>query len=185
MPFICLDVNSYRTLCCWWVVVSLRWLIDSPHIHPWQGLSNKQLLVSTSALLSFICQRPWLRGLLNAPQDSLRKSAFAPMEPQAQATVCPYAYCTQKTVFPNAYMPPCPTRPSMPSGPGQKGSWRRKGDSFTLIILSCFIHCGYHRYFITYILGYPKKKQKSEFFFATHPTGFHRLDEPPEKNSAL
>ena len=120
--------------------------------------------------MSFICQRPWLRGLLNAPQDSLRKSAFAPMEPQAQATVCPYAYCTQKTVFPNAYMPPCPTRPSMPSGPGQKGSWRRKGDSFTLIILSCFIHCGYHRYFITYILGYPKKKQKSEFFFATHPT---------------
>ena len=75
---------------CWWVVVSLLWLIDSPHIHPWQGLSNKQLLVSTSALLSFICQRPWLRGLLNAPQDSLRKSAFAPMGPRAQVTVCPY-----------------------------------------------------------------------------------------------
>ena len=30
-----------------------------------------------------------------------------------------------------------------------------------------------------------QKKQKSEFCFATKPTGFHRLDEPPEKISAL
>ena len=30
-----------------------------------------------------------------------------------------------------------------------------------------------------------QKKQKSEFCFATNPTGFHRLDEPPEKFSAL
>ena len=30
-----------------------------------------------------------------------------------------------------------------------------------------------------------QKKQKSEFCFATNPTGFHRLDEPPEKISAL
>ena len=27
----------------------------------------------------------------------------------------------------------------------------------------------------------PQKNQKSEFCFATNPTGFHRLDEPPEK----
>ena len=32
------------------------------------------------------------------------------------------------------------------------------------------------------ILGCPKKKQKSEFWYTTYPTGFHRLDEPPEKN---
>ena len=25
-----------------------------------------------------------------------------------------------------------------------------------------------------------QKKQKSEFWYATNPTGFHRLDEPPE-----
>ena len=31
----------------------------------------------------------------------------------------------------------------------------------------------------------PQKNQKSEFCFATNPTGFHRLDEPPEKISAL
>ena len=30
-----------------------------------------------------------------------------------------------------------------------------------------------------------QKNQKSEFCFATKPTGFHRLDEPPEKISAL
>ena len=30
-----------------------------------------------------------------------------------------------------------------------------------------------------------QKNQKSEFFFATNPSGFHRLDEPPEKISAL
>ena len=30
-----------------------------------------------------------------------------------------------------------------------------------------------------------QKKQKSEFCFATNPSGFHRLDEPPEKISAL
>ena len=30
-----------------------------------------------------------------------------------------------------------------------------------------------------------QKNQKSEFCFATNPTGFHRLDEPPEKISAL
>ena len=32
--------------------------------------------------------------------------------------------------------------------------------------------------------GVPKK-QKSEFWYATYPTGFHRLDEPPERFSAL
>ena len=26
-----------------------------------------------------------------------------------------------------------------------------------------------------------QKKQKSEFWYATNPSGFHRLDEPPEK----
>ena len=30
-----------------------------------------------------------------------------------------------------------------------------------------------------------QKKQKSKFCFATKPAGFHRLDEPPEKISAL
>ena len=30
-----------------------------------------------------------------------------------------------------------------------------------------------------------QKNQKSEFCFATKPTDFHRLDEPPEKISAL
>ena len=30
-----------------------------------------------------------------------------------------------------------------------------------------------------------QKKQKSEFWYATNPSGFHRLDEPPEKISAL
>ena len=30
-----------------------------------------------------------------------------------------------------------------------------------------------------------QKNQKSKFCFATNPTGFHRLDEPPEKFSAL
>ena len=30
-----------------------------------------------------------------------------------------------------------------------------------------------------------QKNQKSEFWFATNPTGFYRLDEPPEKISAL
>ena len=30
-----------------------------------------------------------------------------------------------------------------------------------------------------------QKTQKSEFWFATKPTGFHRLEEPPEKISAL
>ena len=30
-----------------------------------------------------------------------------------------------------------------------------------------------------------QKKQKSEFWYTTNPTGFHRLDEPPEKVSAL
>ena len=30
-----------------------------------------------------------------------------------------------------------------------------------------------------------QKIQKSEFWNATYPSGFHRLDEPPEKNSAL
>ena len=30
-----------------------------------------------------------------------------------------------------------------------------------------------------------QRNQKSEFCFATKPTGFHRLDEPPEKFSAL
>ena len=46
-----------------------------------------------------------------------------------------------------------------------------------------------------YLLSFPcpgivdnrvsQKNKKSEFCFATKPTGFHRLDEPPEKNSAL
>ena len=30
-----------------------------------------------------------------------------------------------------------------------------------------------------------QKKQKSKFWYATNPSGFHRLDEPPGKNSAL
>ena len=30
-----------------------------------------------------------------------------------------------------------------------------------------------------------QKNQKSEFCYATNPSGFHRLDEPPEKISAL
>ena len=30
-----------------------------------------------------------------------------------------------------------------------------------------------------------QNKQKSEFWYATNPTGFQRLDEPPEKFSAL
>ena len=30
-----------------------------------------------------------------------------------------------------------------------------------------------------------QKIQKSEFWNATYPSGFHRLDEPPEKISAL
>ena len=33
-------------------------------------------------------------------------------------------------------------------------------------------------------LGCPKK-QKCVFWYATKPSGFHRLDEPPEKKSAL
>ena len=39
-----------------------------------------------------------------------------------------------------------------------------------------------HRALLT---GCPKKKQKSEFWNVTYPSGFHRLDEPPEKISAL
>ena len=30
-----------------------------------------------------------------------------------------------------------------------------------------------------------QKNQKAEFWYATYPTGFHRLDEPPEQFSAL
>ena len=30
-----------------------------------------------------------------------------------------------------------------------------------------------------------QKNQNSKFWYATNPTGFHRLDEPPEKISAL
>ena len=30
-----------------------------------------------------------------------------------------------------------------------------------------------------------QKKQKSEFWYATNPTGFHKLDEPPKIFSAL
>ena len=30
-----------------------------------------------------------------------------------------------------------------------------------------------------------QKTQKSEFWNATYPSGFHRLDEPPDKISAL
>ena len=30
-----------------------------------------------------------------------------------------------------------------------------------------------------------QKNQKSKFWYATNPSGVHRLDEPPEKNSAL
>ena len=30
-----------------------------------------------------------------------------------------------------------------------------------------------------------QKNQKSEFWYATNPSGFHRLDEPPKKISAL
>ena len=35
------------------------------------------------------------------------------------------------------------------------------------------------------IIRVSQKNQKSEFCFATKPTGFHRLDEPPEKISSL
>ena len=35
------------------------------------------------------------------------------------------------------------------------------------------------------VIRVSQKTQKSEFCFATNPTGFHRLDEPPEKISAL
>ena len=35
------------------------------------------------------------------------------------------------------------------------------------------------------VIRVSQKNQKSEFCFATKPTGFHRLDEPPEKISAL
>ena len=31
----------------------------------------------------------------------------------------------------------------------------------------------------------PQKNQKSEFWYATNPSGFQRLDEPPKKISAL
>ena len=37
----------------------------------------------------------------------------------------------------------------------------------------------------SWTVGCPKKKQKSEFWNFTYPSGFHRLDEPPEKISAL
>ena len=37
----------------------------------------------------------------------------------------------------------------------------------------------------TLVCGVSQKKQKSEFCFATNLTGFHRLDEPPEKISPL
>ena len=30
-----------------------------------------------------------------------------------------------------------------------------------------------------------QKKQKSEFWYATNPSGFHKLDEPPKKISSL
>ena len=35
------------------------------------------------------------------------------------------------------------------------------------------------------IIRVSQKNQKSEFCYATNPSGFHRLDEPPKKNSAL
>ena len=35
-----------------------------------------------------------------------------------------------------------------------------------------------------WLIGCPKK-QKCEFWYATYPTGFHKLDEPPERFSAL
>ena len=38
---------------------------------------------------------------------------------------------------------------------------------------------------LTMYIRVSQKNQKSEFCFATNPTGFHRLDEPPEKISAL
>ena len=37
----------------------------------------------------------------------------------------------------------------------------------------------------TVLIRVSQKTQKSEFCFATKPTDFHRLDEPPEKISAL
>ena len=37
----------------------------------------------------------------------------------------------------------------------------------------------------TMFIRVSQKNQKSEFCFATKPTGFHRLEEPPEKISAL
>ena len=38
---------------------------------------------------------------------------------------------------------------------------------------------------LKFMIRVSQKNQKSEFCFATNPTGFHRLDEPPEKISAL
>ena len=53
----------------------------------------------------------------------------------------------------------------------------------------CILHIAYctHRHiaYCTLHIRVSQKNQKSEFCFATKPTGFHRLDEPPEKISAL
>ena len=38
---------------------------------------------------------------------------------------------------------------------------------------------------LTMTIRVSQKIQKSEFWNATYPSGFHRLDEPPEKISAL
>ena len=40
-------------------------------------------------------------------------------------------------------------------------------------------------YQVRVIIRVSQKNQKSEFCYATNPSGFHRLDEPPKKNSAL
>ena len=42
-----------------------------------------------------------------------------------------------------------------------------------LLLLFCFC--------LSMTIRVSQKNQKSEFCFATNPTGFHRLDEPPEK----
>ena len=45
--------------------------------------------------------------------------------------------------------------------------------------------CNMKEYLCSLCIRVSQKIQKSEFWNATYPSGFHRLDEPPEKISAL
>ena len=49
---------------------------------------------------------------------------------------------------------------------------------FTVVTIQTVLHCSMNT-------RVSQKHQKSKFCFATKPTDFHRLDEPPEKISAL